>query len=318
MKTTRTLIILSVALISGLLAAVLAARWLDKQSHNDTTQIAVARTEISLGQRVAPEMIKLVDWPKNSLPQGALFNIEKIDGRVLKAGLQRGEPVLEAKLAPQGTQGGLSAVISEGKRAITVRVNDVIGVAGFALPGNYVDIIVNTQKDGERVNHDQSISKIVLEKILVLAVAQEVSRDETRPRVVNAVTLEVSPEDAEKIDLARSVGSLSLVLRNQVDPNPIRTGGITKNDLLSNEKATGSKESVNSTTSLVKKSVSNKKNKRVDTATATAAVSKDNASAGQVTTSSSEEKKYSETEPQIASKQCVGVLNGVQSSAECY
>ena len=314
MKTTRTLIILSVALTSGLLAAVLAARWLDKQSHNDTTQIAVARTEISLGQRVAPEMIKLVDWPKNSLPQGAFFNIEKIDGRVLKAGLQRGEPVLEAKLAPQGTQGGLSAVISEGKRAITVRVNDVIGVAGFALPGNYVDIIVNTQKDGERVNHDQSISKIVLEKILVLAVAQEVSRDETRPRVVNAVTLEVSPEDAEKIDLARSVGSLSLVLRNQVDPNPIRTGGMTKNDLLSIEKTTGNKESANSTTSLVKKSISNKKDKHV----ATAAVSKDNASVGQVITGSLEEKKYSETEPQIASKQCVGVLNGVQSSAECY
>ncbi len=197
MKTTRTIIILSVALISGLLAAVLAARWLDKQSQNDITQIVVARTEINLGQRVVPEMVKLVDWPKNSLPQGAYTSIEKLDGRVLKAALQRGEPVLEAKLAPQGTQGGLSAVISEGKRAITVRVNDVIGVAGFGLPGNYVDILVNTQKEGNKTNQDQTISKIVLEKILVLAVAQEVSRDETRPRVVNAVTLEVSPEESE-------------------------------------------------------------------------------------------------------------------------
>ena len=233
MKNTRTWVILSMAILSGLLAVLLAGRWLDRQSHSDITQVVVARTEISLGQRLAPEMLKLVDWPKNSLPPGAHLSTEKLDGRVLKAGLQRGEPVLEAKLAPQGTQGGLSAVISEGKRAITVRVNDVIGVAGFALPGNYVDIIVNTQKDGERINHDQNISKIVLEKILVLAVAQEVSRDETKPRVVNAVTLEVTPEEAEKIDLARSVGSLSLVLRNQVDPNPIRTAGITKNDLLS-------------------------------------------------------------------------------------
>ncbi len=314
MKTTRTLIILSVALISGLIAAVLAARWLDRQSHSDTTQVAVARTEISLGQRVSPEMIKLVDWPKNSLPQGAFSNTEKLDGRVLKAGLQRGEPVLEAKLAPQGTQGGLSAVISEGKRAITVRVNDVIGVAGFALPGNYVDIIVNTQKDGERVNHDQTISKIVLEKILVLAVAQEVSRDETRPRVVNAVTLEVLPEEAEKIDLARSVGSLSLVLRNQVDPNPIRTGGITKNDLLSIQKINKNDESANSTKSLVKKNVSNKKNKSV----VSAAESKNITTADLATTTATEVKKYSETEPQVASKQCVGVLNGVQSSTECY
>jgi pilus assembly protein CpaB len=313
MKTTRTLIILSVALISGLIAAVLAARWLDKQSHNDTTQIAVARTEISLGQRVSPEMVKLVDWPKNSLPQGAFLTIEKIDGRVLKAGLQRGEPVLEAKLAPQGTQGGLSAVISEGKRAITVRVNDVIGVAGFALPGNYVDIIVNTQKDGERANRDQTISKIVLEKILVLAVAQEVSRDETRPRVVNAVTLEVLPEEAEKIDLARSVGSLSLVLRNQIDPNPIRTGGITKTDLLSIQKANSNEKQVNSTTSLAKKNVS-KKNKRV----ANGDASKEIASVEQASTSSMEVKNHSEKEPQVASKQCVGVLNGVQSSAECY
>jgi pilus assembly protein CpaB len=121
------------------------------------------------------------------------------------------------------------------KRAITVRVNDVIGVAGFALPGNYVDIIVNTQKDAAQVaqrDKDQNISKIVLEKILVLAVAQEVGRDETKPKVVDAVTLEVTPDQAEKIDLARSIGTLSLVLRNQVDPQATATAGATKDTLL--------------------------------------------------------------------------------------
>jgi pilus assembly protein CpaB len=145
-----------------------------------------------------------------------------------------GEPVSEAKLAPVGTLGGLSALITEGKRAITVRVNDVIGVAGFTLPGNYVDIIVSTEKDAtpEAGNREQSISKIVLERILVLAVAQEVNRDETKPRVVNAVTLEVTPEQAEKLDLARSVGTLSLALRNQVDPQSAQTTGATKLTLL--------------------------------------------------------------------------------------
>jgi len=312
MKTTRTLIILSVALISGVLAAVLAARWLDKQSHSDTTQIVVARTDISLGQRVAPEMITLVDWPKNSLPQGAYTSIEKLDGRVLKAALQRGEPVLEAKLAPQGTQGGLSAVIAEGKRAITVRVNDVIGVAGFALPGNYVDIIVNTQKEGEKTNQDQTISKIVLEKILVLAVAQEVGRDETKPRVVNAVTLEVTPEEAEKIDLARSVGSLSLVLRNQIDPNPIRTGGITKSELLSIQNNSTKKQVVNRPNSEAKK---NNKN----TASENSVKQKLITNTNQKTTDAPlKENSEMNRTPRITAKECVGVINGVQNSTECY
>ena len=100
--------------------------------------------------------------------------------------------MIESKLAPVGTKGGLSAVIADGSRAITVRVNDVVGVAGFALPGNYVDVIVNTQEQQGKTD-GQSISKIVLEHILVLAVAQQVSRDDTAPKVVNAVTLEVTP-----------------------------------------------------------------------------------------------------------------------------
>ena len=302
MKNTRTWVILSVAILSGLLAVLLAGRWLDRQSHSDITQVVVARTEISLGQRLAPEMLKLVDWPKNSLPPGAHVSTEKLDGRVLKAGLQRGEPVLEAKLAPQGTQGGLSAVISEGKRAITVRVNDVIGVAGFALPGNYVDIIVNTQKDGERVNHDQNISKIVLEKILVLAVAQEVSRDETRPRVVNAVTLEVTPEEAEKIDLARSVGSLSLVLRNQVDPSPIRTAGITKNDLLSIQNGSIKNDSVVANTPKVNAPVARKKANQ----------------SNPIHIARSSSVPTASTLATETSADCVGVLTGLRSSSECY
>jgi len=109
----------------------------------------------------------------------------------------------------------------------------VVGVAGFALPGNYVDIVVNTEDESvTQENANRSISKIVLERILVLAVAQEQGRDDTKPKVVNAVTLEVTPEQAEKLDLARSVGSLSLVLRNQTDTNLVTTTGSTKKNLL--------------------------------------------------------------------------------------
>ena len=235
MKNARALVMLVVATAAGLAAVVFASRWMIQQSSTTTTKVVIASADMSLGQRVSPEMLKVSDWPAGSVPTGTFNDVKKLEGRVLKTSLARGEPVLEAKLSPVGTVGGLSAVINEGKRAITVRVNDVIGVAGFALPGNYVDILVNTEKDnkeGGGTGRDQNISKIVLEKILVLAVAQEVGRDETKPKVVDAVTLEVTPEQAEKIDLARSIGSLSLVLRNQIDPQDTTTAGATKASLL--------------------------------------------------------------------------------------
>lgn len=236
MKNQRAILVMSIAILFGLGAVVFAARWLMKQPGGSSGRIVVAAADINLGQRLTPDMFKLADWPSDSVPKGAFMDPQKLGGRVLKTNLLMGEPVSEAKLAPAGTLGGLSALITEGRRAITVRVNDVIGVAGFALPGNYVDIIVSTQKDapaGAGTDaHQQNISKIVLERILVLAVAQEVNRDETKPKVVNAVTLEVTPEQAEKLDLARSVGTLSLALRNQVDPASASTEGATKLTLL--------------------------------------------------------------------------------------
>jgi pilus assembly protein CpaB len=234
MKNKRAFAMMAIAILFGLVAVAFAGRWLLKQPGSAGGRIAVAAADISLGQRLNPEMFKLAEWPAGSVPKGAFIDLQKLDGRVLKNNLVMGEPISEAKLAPSGTLGGLSALITEGKRAITVRVNDVIGVAGFALPGNYVDIIVSMQKDmpAGSSTREQNISKIVLERILVLAVAQEVNRDETKPKVVNAVTLEVTPEQAEKLDLARSVGTLSLALRNQVDPLSASTAGATKLTLL--------------------------------------------------------------------------------------
>ena len=234
MKNRRALTMMALAIVLGLVAVLLASHWLLRQNPAGKGKVVVAAADVSLGQRLSPDMLRLAEWPAESLPEGALRDPLKLSGRVLKTSVLRGEPLSEAKLAPAGTLGGLSALITEGRRAITVRVNDVIGVAGFALPGNYVDIIVSTQQDaGDRMYpQSRSISKIVLERILVLAVAQEVGRDETKPRVVNAVTLEVTPAQAENLDLARSVGSLSLVLRNQVDPQPGVTDGATKLTLL--------------------------------------------------------------------------------------
>ena len=235
MKNQRAVIMMALAVVLGLLAVALAARWLLNAPVPTAGKIVVANSDIDIGQRLKPTLFAVVDWPTASVPKGAFTDTQSLSGRVLRSSLLAGEPVSENKLAPAGTLGGLSALITEGKRAITVRVNDVIGVAGFALPGNYVDIIVSTETAPDPNAPEaraRSISKIVLERILVLAVAQEVGRDETKPKVVNAVTLEVTPEQAEKLDLARSVGALSLALRNQIDPAAATTTGATKENLL--------------------------------------------------------------------------------------
>lgn len=234
MRNTRALVMMGVAVVVAVGAVIVAAQWINAQASGNTNKVAVALVDINLGGRLSPEMVRMVDWPASAVPPGAITDVKLVETRVARTSIQRGEPIMEGKLAPPGTKGGLSAVVADGKRAMTVRVNDVVGVAGFALPGNFVDILVNTQEEGAKGsgNKDQAISKIVLERILVLAIAQESSRDETKPKVVNAVTLELTPDQAEKLDLARSVGTLSLVLRNQIDPKPVNTGGATKASLL--------------------------------------------------------------------------------------
>ena len=231
MKNIKALGLLFLALMVGLAAAVYAANWVSSQGSISSNKIVVAAVDIELGGRINPQMLTTTDWPSGSIPPGAFKDIKELQDRVVKVSVMRGDVVLERKLAPIGTQGGLSAVIADGKRAMTVRVNDVVGVAGFALPGNYVDVMVNAQQDKGKSEENKQISKTVLEHVLVLAVAQESGRDDTKPKVVSAVTLELTLEDSEKLDLARSVGTLSLVLRNQVDKRTVATAGITKSQL---------------------------------------------------------------------------------------
>jgi pilus assembly protein CpaB len=237
MKNTRALVMIGVSIILALVAVWLAQRWVTEQGTLGTSKLAVAAQDIDIGTRLTQPMVSMTDWPAASVPSGAITESAKAVDRVVKTSVLKGEPILESKLAPAGATGGLSALVAPGKRAITVKVNEVIGVAGFALPGNYVDVIVNTLEEGTgRPGSgdvtDKSVSKIVLEKILVLAVAQEANTDQTKPKVVTAVTLEVTPEQAEILDLGRSVGNLSLVLRNQVDPQPAQTTGATKETML--------------------------------------------------------------------------------------
>jgi pilus assembly protein CpaB len=228
MRNRKAVVMIVFSGFMGLVAVFIAAKWLGQRAALATNQVVVAARDVQLGTALTADMLKAVEWPSSSLPDGAVRDLKALESRVVRSSVQRGEPILETRLAPVGTKGGLSSIIASGKRAVTVRVNEVVGVAGFALPGNLVDVMVNTKDE-----KDKPVSKIVLDQILVLAIAQEASRDETKPKVVSAVTLELTPDQAERLDLARSVGNLSLVLRNQLDKATAQTAGVRSSDLLS-------------------------------------------------------------------------------------
>ena len=223
----RPILIIASAAAASLVTVSMAAIWLKQKNDADTVQVVVATRDLPLGTRLLPAMLETVSWPVSAPIQSPLHSTEQAYDRVINMPILRGEPILASKLAAIGQQGGLSSVLKEGKRAVTVKVNEVVGVAGFALPGNYVDVMAYLP---DRDN--DPVSKIVLERIQVLAVAQDIANTENKPRVVSAVTLEVTPQEAEIIDLARSVGSLSLVLRSQIDMASVSTSGSRKVDLL--------------------------------------------------------------------------------------
>ena len=213
--------------ILGVVTVIFAAMWMRSYEASDLSKVAVAADALEVGRRIESKDLKLVDWPKANFPVGAVSDPGSLVGRAVRMPIAKNEVVLERMLILVGANGSLSAHIPQGMRAFTMNVNEIAGVAGFALPGNFVDVIINS-KDGK----NEQVSKILLEKLRILAVAQETSIDSSKPKVVNAITLEVTPIDAEKLDLARSVGSLSLVLRNQFDSADGVSNGIRKEDLM--------------------------------------------------------------------------------------
>ena len=229
MRNLRPLVMVLMSLLIGLVAMTVAAQWLRERGLQNTRAVLVATRDLPAGTRLEADMLSVAQWPEDAARALApdLSRPQDAAGRVITSAMLRGEPLLQARLAAAGATGGLSALLHEGRRAVTVKVNEIVGVAGFALPGNFVDVMVHTTDP-----QNQPISRIVLERIRVLAVAQDAGAQDNKPRVVNAVTLEVTPAEAERMDLARSVGTLSLVLRSQADAAPVSTQGARKRDVL--------------------------------------------------------------------------------------
>lgn len=240
MRNKRFFIVLAGALLFGLLAAVSVSRYLSSaQAYTkNLNRVAVAKVAIPIGTKIIPEQVMVVQFPKESTPDGAFDSPEKLAGRVAVTNIAAREPITEARLAPEGTAGGLSAVIPEGYRAMTVKVDDVVGISGFIMPGTLVDVVVVIDP-AEKAGMQDPISKIVLQNIKVLANGQNIDKpeDQREANSVKAVTLLVTPEQAEKLALAASEGHLQLVMRNSVDQGDEQTNGINKRGLLTGDRA---------------------------------------------------------------------------------
>jgi pilus assembly protein CpaB len=245
MRNKRFFLVLVGALIFGVLAAVSVSKYLSSaQAYSkNLNKIAVAKVAIPIGSKIIPEQIMVVQFPKESTPDGAFDSPEKLTGRVAVTNIAAREPITESRLAPEGTAAGLSAIIPEGYRAMTVKVDDAAGISGFIMPGTLVDVVVVIDpREGSGMQ--DPISKIVLQNIKVLANGQNIDKpkDEREANSVKAVTLQVTPEQAEKLALASSEGKLQLVMRSQIDQGDEQTPGVNKRGLLSGEKATPAPE----------------------------------------------------------------------------
>lgn len=240
MRNKRFFIVLIGALIFGVLAAVSVSKYLSSaQAYTkNLSQVAVAKVAIPLGTKIIAEQVTMVQFPKESTPDGAFEKPDKLVGRVAVMNIAAREPITESRLAPEGTAGGLSAVIPEGYRAMTVKVDDVVGISGFIMPGTLVDVVV-TIDPGERSGMQDPISKIILQSIKVLANGQNIDKpeDQREANSVKAVTLLVTPEQAEKLAMAATEGKLQLVMRNQIDQGDEQTPGVNKRGLLTGDRA---------------------------------------------------------------------------------
>lgn len=217
--------LIAISILVGILAVIAATFWL--KTEREMVQVVVAAVDIGPGERLTQDKLNVTKMAKEDVAPDAITNRDTVLGRLTKFPIPAGEIIKERLLVPLGAGNGLAASITPGKRGFALRVNEVAGVAGFALPGNYVDVLLSTKDQS-----GQPASKILMERILVLAVAQEQSvQADAKPKVVDVVTLEVTPQQAERLDMARLVGGLSLALRNQNDEVSENTGGARKGDL---------------------------------------------------------------------------------------
>jgi pilus assembly protein CpaB len=232
MGKNKAIIILGVGVVIAFVVSLLTHNYLQRSAQQqaramETQAVVVAASDLTWGTVLTKDMLKTEAYLKKGLPEGAHQDPAKVEGRTLIFPAKVGEPIFESKLAPAGTQGGgVAAVIAPKKRAMAVKVDKIIGVSGFVHPGNRVDVLVTIN---DQVKVTVPITKTVLENVLVLAAGPEMDKSgkKEKPSNVDVITLEVTPEEGEKLALAGNEGKLQLSLRNSADSAEVITRGTT-------------------------------------------------------------------------------------------
>ena len=236
----KTYLPIVVSVLIAVAGSFFLYQWMDKQKtpveviqvakKQDAVPIAVAAANLPWGTKIRPEMVKTAPFLKESLPTGYFVSTADLKDRVILTPLKMNEPITEDKLAPVSVKtGGVSAILKPGTRAIAIKGNKVLGISGLINPGNRVDVILTvTDPTLKKIR-----SKIVLENLLVLATGTEIQKNEKgEPMPVDVYTLEVTPEQSEKVALAASEGNINFALRSATDSEDIYTRGITIPELL--------------------------------------------------------------------------------------
>jgi pilus assembly protein CpaB len=237
----RAALFWGVAIVAGLSAALLTARYLERRTtvvSAPSMKIVVAAIDLPLATRIRPEQLKLVDWPASAAPPGSFHDAKEVVDRILTARLLAGEPLVAGRLAAKSSGNGLAALIPDNMRAIAVHVDDVVGVAGFIHPDDRVDVIVTLRPT--RPNDAEPVSKVILQNVKVLAVGKELevsdgNRAQATPTTV--ATLLVDANGSEKLALAANEGHILLTLRSWTDEQQVATSGIKPSVLLTDNSA---------------------------------------------------------------------------------
>ncbi|RDV03906.1 Flp pilus assembly protein CpaB [Undibacter mobilis] len=237
-----TFVMVGFALVFGVIAVFIAQVWLANQANRQVEAVApqapartvvVAKQPLRYGAELTAAMLEELPWPSEAAPVGAFAKIGDVlkgGRRIVLSAIEAHEPVLGVKITGPGERATLSALVKPGMKAVTIRVNDVEGVGGFVLPGEYVDIVLTRS-----IDKGQATTEIVLQNRRVLAVDQSADERATKAAVAKSVTLEVDTVEAQKVWLASTVGNLSLLLRKAGETAQVRTRKITLNDLSSPE-----------------------------------------------------------------------------------
>jgi pilus assembly protein CpaB len=225
MNQNRMIVGLAVAVLVGLLFSSYVYRQFQRATSVKavaTQHIVVASAPLQLGTRVDANNLRLISWPADEPVTGMFTRVEDCANRALITPVAANELILENKLAPKEAGAGLPATIPEGMRALSVAVNEVVGVAGFVIPGTMVDVLVTGRLPGTSHGGDDNITRTILENVRVLAAGQKVEQDrEGKPQTVPVITLLVSPADAAKLAMASTQGKIQLALRNTIDSKKV-------------------------------------------------------------------------------------------------